>query len=230
MNLNIHSIITRFPIMIKLIFIKITVKNLFEMQNMSVIDSISHVYDMGITITNHTLSLKAVKEFIHSKPTFDVVVMEIFVNEAMLGFAESFNAPVIGFSTFGASKWTTDLVGTPSPPSYVPHPFLSFKDRMSFTERFGNTAMAIFEEIYMNYFYLPRQEELLRIHFPHLSKSLHELRKNVNLVLLNSHVTLSYPRPYLPNMIEVGGLHIKKQTKPLPEVIMHFLTYLFNIF
>lgn len=192
---------------------------------MSIYDKITLTYEMGIRITNTTLNVQAVKDLIDSNTKFDVVVMEIFVNEAMLGFAESFNAPVIGFSTFGASKWTNDLVGTPSPLSYVPHPFLSFKDRMSFTERFGNTAMMIFEEIYMNLIYLPQQEELYKLHFPLLTKSLHELRKNVNLILLNSHVTLSYPRPYMPNMIEVGGLHIKRQSSPLPQVSS---TYIFH--
>jgi glucuronosyltransferase len=69
-------------------------------------------------------------------------------------------------STFGASKWTNDLVGSPSPISYVPHPFLSFTDRMTFTERFGNTLMVCFETLFMNIMYYPRQAELYDITFP----------------------------------------------------------------
>ena len=48
---------------------------------------------------------------------------------------------------------------------------------------------------------------------------LDELKRNVSLVLLNEHFTQSVPRPYVPNMIEVGGLQIKDKPSPLPEVI-----------
>lgn len=85
---------------------------------------IQDLYQMGIDISNFTLAHPVTKKFIATDQKFDVVVLEIFLNEPMLGFAHKFNAPVIGFSTFGASKWTTDLVGSPSPLSYVPHTFL----------------------------------------------------------------------------------------------------------
>lgn len=192
--------------------------NLFDMQKLSLPDIITGIYNMGIGFTNFTLNHPLVKDLIEQKPKFDIVLTEIFVNEALLGFGDIFQASVIGYSTFGASKWTNDLVGTPSPLSYVPHTFLSFRDKMSFTERFGNTLVTIFENIYINVVYLPRQQALYDIHFPNAKSSFHDARKNVNMVLLNSHVTLSYPRPYPPNMIEVGGLHIKRVAKPLPEV------------
>lgn len=85
---------------------------------------IADVYGMGITISNFTLQHPVTKKFLETEHEFDVVILEIFLSEPLLGFAHRFNAPIIGFSTFGASKWTTDLVGSPSPLSYVPHPFL----------------------------------------------------------------------------------------------------------
>lgn len=42
-------------------------------------------------------------------------------------------------------------------------------------------------------------------------------------VFLNSHYTLSFPRPYFPNLIEVGGMHIKKKANPLPDDIQKFI-------
>lgn len=85
---------------------------------------IESIYGMGITITNFTLNHPKTKKFIETDQEFDVIILEIFLDEPLLGFAHRFNAPIIGLSTFGASKWTTDLVGSPSPLSYVPHPFL----------------------------------------------------------------------------------------------------------
>jgi UDP:flavonoid glycosyltransferase YjiC (YdhE family) len=43
-------------------------------------------------------------------------------------------------------------------------------------------------------------------------------------VLLNSHFSMSFPRPYLPNMIEVGGMHVNHQPTPLPEDLEKFIT------
>lgn len=53
--------------------------------------------------------------------------------------------------------------------------------------------------------------------------SLEEIRRNVSLVLLNTHVTIGTPRPYGPNMIEVGGMQIQKEIAPLPKKIEIFL-------
>lgn len=98
--------------------------NLLDMQGHSISKIIQDLYGMGITMSNFTLNHPVTKKFLETDQEFDVVIVEIFMSESLLGFAHRFNAPVIGISTFGASKWTTDLVGSPSPLSYVPHTFL----------------------------------------------------------------------------------------------------------
>ena len=99
----------------------------------------------------------------------------------------------------------------------------SFTDKMTFVQRLGNIAMTIFEAVYMNIFYYPQQNEIYKASFPDPKPSFDDAMKNVNLVLLNSHFTLSYPRPFVPNMIEVGGLHINRVPNPLPKDIKDFL-------
>jgi glucuronosyltransferase len=42
-------------------------------------------------------------------------------------------------------------------------------------------------------------------------------------VLLNTHFSSAKPRPYVPNMIEVGGLQVKPNPSPLPEDLKKFL-------
>lgn len=134
---------------------------LLDMADFGIWRIINDLYDMGIFITNHTMNNPKIKQLIASDQKFDVVIVEIFLSEALIGFGHHFNAPVIGVSTFGASKWTNDLVGTPSPLSYVPHPFLSFTDHMTLTERMGNTMMNIFETTYMNLFYYHLQVSVM---------------------------------------------------------------------
>lgn len=45
-----------------------------------------------------------------------------------------------------------------------------------------------------------------------------EATRNLSLILLNSHFSQGGVRPYVPGMIEVGGLQIKPQPDKLPEV------------
>lgn len=47
--------------------------------------------------------------------------------------------------------------------------------------------------------------------------------RNVSLILLNIHFSSSVPRPYLPNVIEVGGLQVKSKPSPLPPNLQKFL-------
>jgi glucuronosyltransferase len=49
------------------------------------------------------------------------------------------------------------------------------------------------------------------------------MEKNISVVLLNSHVSLTTPRPVVTGMIQVGGLHIKSTPSPLPADIKEFL-------
>lgn len=59
------------------------------------------------------------------------------------------------------------------------------------------------ETVYKRYFenLLPKREKL-----PDLINLIH----NVSLVLINSHPALNYPRPYVPNMIQIGGVHVNR--------------------
>lgn len=106
--------------------------SLLDMQGQSIIKTVKDLYAMGVTISNFTLNHPVTKKFLETDHEFDVVVVEIFLSESLLGIAHRFNAPVIGLSTFGASKWTTDLVGSPSPMSFVPHPFLRYEKKVRF--------------------------------------------------------------------------------------------------
>lgn len=198
--------------------------NFLDFDNMSFLDKMTLIFDIGIKHTNATLRHPAFQKLMNSPDEhFDIIILEIFLNEAMFGLAEHFKAPIIGFSTFGASKWTTDLVGTPSPPSYVPNAMLGFTDKMSFVQRVGNTLVAIFDYLYVDFVYLPKHNKIYKEIFPNSKTSMSNLRKNTSLVLLNQHVSLNYPRPYNPNMIEVGGLHVNRVAKPLPANIKSLL-------
>ncbi|XP_013109135.2 UDP-glycosyltransferase UGT5 [Stomoxys calcitrans] len=200
-----------------------TVKNFWEINDRSMVANIFSRYDLGTRITEVALNDSNVQQLMASNHTFDAVICEVFLSEALYGLSEHFKAPLIGLGTFGAISWNTDMVGSPSPPSYVPLVALKLTDRMTLMERVQNLAFLTLEKIIMEWYYLPRQAAIYRKYFPHLPRDMYEVRKNAALVLLNTHVSLAYPRPYMPNQIEVGGMHINRHRKPLPEKIEKFI-------
>lgn len=177
----------------------------------------------GDLINNNTVNDPAFQQLLRSNNKYDVVIVEIFMTEALLALGHHFDAPVIGVSTFGASKMTSDLVAAPEIPSYVPNVFTGYSDRMSFSQRLMNWIQNTLEDIYCILVTHPSQQKYLDL-FPKKNvPSITELKRNVSLVLLNNHVTFGFPRPYPPNMIEVGGLHIDRSPQKLPENLQRFL-------
>ncbi|XP_055537419.1 UDP-glycosyltransferase UGT5-like [Wyeomyia smithii] len=197
--------------------------DLFEYRNDPYLKVLYLLYThIGPGLSETVLSHPKVNDLLQSDETFDAVIVECFVSEALYGFASHFKAPLIVFSPFGASMWANDLVGTPYPYSQIPHTFLSYTDRMSFMERTINTLLWNADRFYYQNFYLPRQEEMYNKHFPNTALSFQQMMKNTSLVLLNQHFSLSFPHPYAPNMIEIGGIQIG-EPKVLPDDIQRFI-------
>lgn len=182
-------------------------------------------YDFGMEMWNWTVSSKNFQDFLKIEQSFDAIVVENLLSDALLGLGQHYNAPVIALSAFGAAKYTTDLVGTPNFASYVPFTSNHYTDRMNFWQRMYNSLSFWFEDITMPYYFISKQQEAMEKLFPEAKNwpSLEEIRRNVSLVLLNTHTTIGTPRPYAPNMIEVGGMQIHKEITPLPLKIQKFL-------
>ena len=53
--------------------------------------------------------------------------------------------------------------------------------------------------------------------------SLYELQGNASLILLNGHFSFDTPTAYLPNVVEVGGVHLSKSDGKLPPDLQKLL-------
>ncbi|XP_053674610.1 uncharacterized protein LOC128724914 [Anopheles nili] len=196
----------------------------FEKIEESLVEKMLELGHFVNEIANTTLSSPDVQALLRSDATFDLLVLEIFLDDVFLGFADRFNCPVVGMSTFGVSSWVNSLTGSPQPLSYVPHPMTSFTDKMNFWQRLGNVLFTAFDETLLKFMCDPIQQQYYDEYFPNANRSLNEMRRHgVSLVLVNSHFSLSFPRPYLPNLIEVGGFHVNRNVNPLPEDIKTFI-------
>lgn len=69
------------------------------------------------------------------------------------------------------------------------------------------------------------QQQLMEETFPNTENwpAFSKIRQNISLVLINSHPTINTPRPYLPNMIDVGGLQVNREQDALPLNVQTFL-------
>ncbi|XP_020812796.1 UDP-glucuronosyltransferase 2B15-like [Drosophila serrata] len=177
-------------------------------------------------VSNFTETLlqdEGVKQLLNSGETFDLVLAEMIQVEPLYALAQHFNATLAGFSS-GGTDWRIDqVIGNISPMSYNPLLTSPRTNRMTFTERLSNVYEHMMEGFHRHWVHLPNMEKVFKKHFPNSKKTMAEVMDSFSFVLLGQHFSLSHPRPYLPNMIEVGGLHISHKPKPLPEDIKQFI-------
>ncbi|EDV54565.2 uncharacterized protein Dere_GG21225 [Drosophila erecta] len=187
----------------------------------------TYINKLFVVVTRSVLENKEVAETLlpPGKDQFDLIIVEALRSDAYYGFAVHFNAPIIGFSTFGTDWNIDELVGNVSPLSYTPLLSTGFTDRMTFQKRVSNFIDTMIA--WLNYIlvHMPEHVQMYEKHFPEAAKrvKLTDLNRNFSLVLLNQHFSLSFPRPNVPNMIEVGGLHISHKPSPLPKDLEEFI-------
>lgn len=107
-------------------------------------------------IVRFELSRPSVRNLLETG-SFDLVIVEMFAEQALLGLGPHFGAPMIAVSTFGPSAWTNDLVGNPSPPSYIPHAFSSYPSNMKLLERMNNLLLDAAEKFLFHFYLHPGQ-------------------------------------------------------------------------
>lgn len=194
-------------------------KSAFDMYKFPNVVVLPFLFRYGIQVAEMTIQHPNVVKLMESNQKFDAIIVESFCVDSLIGFGQYYNAPVISAATFGASQWTNGLTGNPSPLSYIPHFLLRYTDKMTFFERLNNGLMQIYENLVMEFYYKPNNERIYNTYFPNPKPTFDIVyKKGVSLVFLNSHFSLSFPKPFLPNVIETGGIHITVSNKTLPKV------------
>jgi len=195
-------------------------ENFFDMESLNQIQMAFMVWDLGESIGHHVLQEGNVQKLIHSTDLhFDLVVIGAFYNESFLGFAHKFQAPLVQVSTYSGSNYMADWVGSINPYSYVPDEYIEYTDKMNFWQRTYNTILGTLKHVGRQLIHLPRQNAALHKYFNYTDNlpPVWELKYKTSLVLLNTQLSFSYPKPLMPNYVQVGGMHVK-QPKKLPQV------------
>ena len=116
------------------------------------------------------------------------------------------------------------LVRVPWFPSFVPSALYPLSEQMTFAERLKNTAA-----FFILLFLLPMQfpdpghEAMDKFRRYGYFNSLDELASKSALWFLTKDNVLDYPRPMMPNMVDIGGLTARRSTGKLPPDIKSFI-------
>lgn len=130
--------------------------NPFEF-SMNPLAMIQFMRKIGIHHSNSLMQNEKIKNLLSSKEKFDVVFVEMFYTEALFGFGQHFDCPVIAVTPFDAIYWSDAITGNQSPMAYIAHTLLGFSDRMSFAQRLMNVIVTQTESLTYNLINLPTQ-------------------------------------------------------------------------
>lgn len=149
----------------------------FHLQNMikSPLTTIAACVRNSETAVSNALRHPRMKNLLASG-SFDLVIVELFVTEALLGLGQHFGAPVIAVATVGASQWTNSLVSNPSPLSYVPHVFSAYSSKMKILDRMMNIFLETYESFMLKVF--------------HISGQVYTISKCICILTLNRYINL----------------------------------------
>jgi glucuronosyltransferase len=131
---------------------------------------------------------------------------------------------VVLFSPTGTFHSHSQLIGNTFNPSYQPVVTNDLSDPTSFRDRLKNFASYWIMDFVVRIFADAVITGSIRSTVGYEGPSMFEIaRERLAIILSNSHYLIHSPQPQLPNLIDVGGVHIKPKASPLPRDIAEFL-------
>lgn len=163
---------------------------------------------------NYSEVLEIIKD---NETTFDVVLAEA-VMPTTFAFAAKFKCPLIGIASLGVPEQVHASIGTILHPVLYPDLLTDYAGELSFMRRVDAVLFDLYSRYNWWYRTVPVINAITKKYFGDDIKSYEEMVKSISILLLNTNPVLHTPRPYGPNVIEMGGrLHLKPK-KPLPTV------------
>lgn len=179
----------------------------------------------GLAMTEVALKSKPVQEFLKQDISFDLVISEQFYQEAFNVLAYKYNAPLALVTTFGNCMRHNMLVGNPLQLATVIGEHLQIRHPSSFMGRLNNVYHFVRDYLDWRYSFLPKQEALVKKYLPEyygVAPSLYDIQKNASLLLVNSHFSYDTTIALLPNVVEIGGIHLKNQSTSVMTPVSYF--------
>lgn len=165
---------------------------------------------MNHRVCEATFEHPRVRSLIREPGAFDVVFTEAFATDCFAAFAHAYDAPLVSVRTSDYSPQLNRRVANPQNPAYLVNHLLTYVGRdMTFIQRLVNALATHFGAVGYHAFADGPSTELVRRHFGPGTPPVPDIaRRRTALVLVNGHHSLTQSRPTVPNVVEVGGLHM----------------------
>ncbi|XP_046432136.1 UDP-glycosyltransferase UGT5-like isoform X2 [Neodiprion fabricii] len=156
---------------------------------------------------------------------FNLMMIEMLYYPALLPLATRFDVPVVGITSLGLSLSIHYAIGNPIIPS---HSSNWDTEEMIFGEATFWQRLKNFIWVWKFLYkyrtrYMPAQQALARKYFGNDIPDISDIEKNVSVVFVNQQTPISYLRPNIPKVIDIGGFHIAREIKPLPKDLQKIL-------
>lgn len=171
-----------------------------------------------LKILEYQLNQPAVKKLIRKEngEKFDLLIIERFLSAPMVAFAELFDCPAIDISPLDNFAHWHEEMGNEVNPAIHSEVMISFEHgKLSFAERWTSLKYYLKHNFLMTPTYNRAFDDVIRRHFPTVTKPVTELHSRIQLMMTNTNPAFGWLRPLLPNTIQLGFMHIEPP-KPLP--------------
>lgn len=117
------------------------------------------------------------------------------------------------------------FVGNPLNLAIFPNHFEFYKEKLDFWDRLYNVVRTR-QRINRYYKTAELQEQYIKKYLGHGMPSYLELEKEIAVIFTNSHYSYHGVKPMTPALIEIGGIHVKKNdSEQLEPVRIKIFTF-----
>lgn len=150
---------------------------------------------------------------------FDLVLSEYNVPLGSM-FAAKYKCPLIAVTSTLVFSPVLRSLGIPTHPVLYPETVAPYDDH--FADRVKSLLYSIFSQLLHSFVVIPKFDRIIKQHFGDDLPYYGDIEKNASIVLLTTNPIIHGARPFGPNVIPIGRLHIKP-FKPLPQVTFNIL-------
>lgn len=176
--------------------------------------------DFALKVMDTVLSYPDVQKLIENSNNqeFDLVIFEqLPMNLAAAAFGRIFNCPVVGITSLEAAFTVHDDFGNEGNAAVHPAMFLGYDSgELSLMERVKSLILNV---MYLNMIdpnVLHSTNVMVQTHFPNITAYAQTLKKDVQLLMINTSPILGFIRPLVPKVIQLGFMHVEPP-KALPN-------------
>lgn len=147
---------------------------------------------------------------------FDVIIMGWFYPKILHGLKDHFKCPLIGIVSTDIMLLGADALGNPAFPSYYVDVAKPSGRDLSFYQRLENFAFAMDMRWWFYSQGMHLGNELYKKVY-NQDIDMKKMASNLDLLLVNYNPIFHLPKPMVPAIIPIGGIH-ERNRNPLPKV------------